>query len=100
MFHSLQETERLWRGVRFRLTRRLRDRDLRELWPGIERVAVRLRPYAAAFGNLKPHELTLLCAVALHHPQQHRPELGSGPGPAPARPRLRVVASNAFAGSR
>jgi O-antigen ligase len=42
----------------------------------------------------------LLCAVALHHPQQHRPELGSGPGPAPARPRLRVVASNAFAGSR
>ena len=42
----------------------------------------------------------LLCAVALHHPQQYRPELDSGPGPAAARPRLRVVASNAFAGSR
>jgi O-antigen ligase len=42
----------------------------------------------------------LLCAVALHRPQQHRPELEPGPGPAPVRPRLRVVASNAFAGSR
>jgi O-antigen ligase len=42
----------------------------------------------------------LLCAVALHRPQQHRPELDPGPRPAPARPRLRVVASNALAGSR
>ena len=42
----------------------------------------------------------LLCAVALHRPQQHRPDLDHGPGPAPARPRLRVVASNALAGSR
>ena len=40
----------------------------------------------------------LLCAVALHRPQQHRPEVV--PGPTPSRPRLRVVASNAFAGSR
>jgi O-antigen ligase len=40
----------------------------------------------------------LLCAVALHRPQQHRPEVA--PGPTPSRPRLRVVASNAFAGSR
>ena len=41
----------------------------------------------------------LLCAVALHRPQQqHRPEIV--PGPASARPRLRVVASNAYAGSR
>ena len=39
----------------------------------------------------------VLCAVALHRPQPlHRPE--AEPGPAPARPRLRVVASNAYAG--
>jgi O-antigen ligase len=42
----------------------------------------------------------LLCAVALHRPQLHPPEPVPGPGLAPARPRLRVVASNAFAGSR
>lgn len=42
----------------------------------------------------------LLCAVALHRPQQQKPELEPGQDPAPARPRLRVVASNAFAGSR
>ena len=41
----------------------------------------------------------LLCAVSLHRPQpQHRPE--AEPGPGPARPRLRVVASNAYAGAR
>jgi O-antigen ligase len=41
----------------------------------------------------------LLCAVALHRPeQQYRPEVE--PGLAQARPRLRVVASNAYAGSR
>ena len=40
----------------------------------------------------------LLCAVALHRPQQQRQDVE--PGPARARPRLRVVASNAYAGSR
>ena len=58
------EVERLVRGVRFRLTRRLPDRDPADVWPGIEAAAVVQRPFAARFGNLKPHELTLLCAVA------------------------------------
>jgi predicted O-methyltransferase YrrM len=56
--------ERFVRGVRFRLTRRLRDRHPSDVWPGIETVAVRQRPFAARFGSLAPHELALLCAVA------------------------------------
>jgi predicted O-methyltransferase YrrM len=56
--------EQFSRGVRFRLTRRLRDREPSDLWPGIERICVRQRPYADRFGNVKPHELTLLCALA------------------------------------
>jgi O-antigen ligase len=40
----------------------------------------------------------LLCAVALHRPQQPRPD--AEPAPSPPKPRLRVVASNAYAGLR
>jgi O-antigen ligase len=42
----------------------------------------------------------VLWAIALHRPQQHRPEVQPGATAAGSRPRLRVVASNAFAGSR
>jgi predicted O-methyltransferase YrrM len=51
------------RGVRFRLTRRLADRTPTELWPGIDKVVIRQRPFASRFGNVKPHELTILCAL-------------------------------------
>ena len=40
----------------------------------------------------------VVCAIALHRPREPRPQAHQ-PAP-PERPRLRVVASNAFAGSR
>jgi O-antigen ligase len=39
----------------------------------------------------------VLCAIALHKPREQRPPAAISPSP---RPKLRVVASNAFAGSR
>ncbi len=59
-----RSAERFVRGVRFRLTRKLRDRDPAAVWPGLEAVAVRQRPFAGRFGSLAPQELSLLCAVA------------------------------------
>jgi O-antigen ligase len=41
----------------------------------------------------------VLCAIALHRGHSVRPDLEPGTA-APARPRLRIVASNALAGSR
>jgi O-antigen ligase len=41
----------------------------------------------------------VLCAIALHRAQAPRPDTEPG-APEPVKPRLRIVASNAFAGSR
>ena len=60
----LLSAERFLRGVRFRLTRRLRDRQPADVWPGLESIVIRQRPFAARFGSLSPHELALVCAVA------------------------------------
>jgi hypothetical protein len=51
-------------GLRFRLSKKLTDRDPQEVWPGINNVAVTLRPFSGRFGNLKRYELMVLCAVA------------------------------------
>jgi O-antigen ligase len=40
----------------------------------------------------------VLCAIALHRPREHRAE-PHVPSPAPSRPNLRIVSSNALAGS-
>jgi len=57
------QVERLWRGVRFRFSRRLRERHPAEVWPGVESVRVELAPFAGRFGNVKRYELMVLCAV-------------------------------------
>jgi predicted O-methyltransferase YrrM len=54
------------RGVRFRLSRKLRDRAVKSVWPGISDVEVRIRPYAERYGNVKLQELVALCSVAKH----------------------------------
>ncbi len=63
MVHIRYEFSRFIRGVRFRLTRRLPTRDPAEVWSGIDRVAIVHRPLAARFGNVKPHELAVLCSA-------------------------------------
>ena len=56
--------ERPIRGLRFRLSRRLPDRQPRDIWPGIETVPITLRPFAERFGSLKRYELIVVCSVA------------------------------------
>src|SRR5215831_18589488 len=56
--------ERRLRGLKFRLSRNLRDRQPAEVWSGIDTTAVTLRPFAGQFGNLQRYELMVLCAVA------------------------------------
>ncbi len=68
------------RGLKFRLSRRLPDRHPAEVWPGIESVAVTLRPFAGRFGNLKRYELMVLCAVAKHTRAQTILEFGTFDG--------------------
>ena len=58
--------ERRLRGLKFRLSRNLMDRQPAEIWPGIDTTAVTLRPFAGQFGNLQRYELMVLCAVARH----------------------------------
>lgn len=60
----LLSAERLLRGVRFRLTRQLRDQQPADVWPDLASIVIRQRPFAARFGSLSPHELALVCAVA------------------------------------
>jgi hypothetical protein len=55
--------ERPVRGLRFRLSRRLPDREPTDAWPGIESIAVTIRPFAARFGNLSRYELLVLAAA-------------------------------------
>lgn len=55
--------ERPLRGIKFRLTRRLKDREPAQAWPGIDTVAVTVRPLVGRFGNVKQYELLVLCAV-------------------------------------
>lgn len=57
------EAIRFYRGVRFKLTRQLPTLDPVAVWPGIDEVDIVNRPLAARFGNVKPHELALLCAA-------------------------------------
>jgi hypothetical protein len=72
--------ERPFRGVRFRLTRRLPQRDPCEVWPGLEAAAVTLRPFAGRFGNVKRYELMVLCAVAKHTAARRLFEFGTFDG--------------------
>jgi len=60
------EVERRLRGLKFRLSHKLRDRYPADVWPGIDTAAVTLRPFAGQFGNLQRYELMVLCAVARH----------------------------------
>jgi predicted O-methyltransferase YrrM len=60
------EVERRLRGLKFRLSRKLPDRQPAAVWPGIDTTAVTLRPFAGQFGNLQRYELMVLCAVARH----------------------------------
>src|SRR5262249_14626313 len=55
-----------WQGLRFRLSRRLPERQPREAWPGIDAVRVELAPFAGRFGNVKRYELMVLCAAVKH----------------------------------
>lgn len=57
------EFSRFVRGVRFRLTRRLATLDPTQVWPGLDRVDIVHRPLAARFGNVKAHELAILCSA-------------------------------------
>ncbi len=54
------------RGVRFRVSRKLSDRAPDSVWPGIQGVEVRIRPYAGRYGNVKLYEMAVLCSVAKH----------------------------------
>jgi predicted O-methyltransferase YrrM len=68
------------RGVKFRLSRRLPTRHPAEVWPGLESAAVRLRPFAGRFGNVKRYELLVLCAVARHTASERLFEFGTFDG--------------------
>ena len=72
--------ERPLRGVQFRLTRRLADREPARIWPGIERTAVTVRPLVGRFGNVKQHELLTLCAVVRHTAARRLFEFGTFDG--------------------
>lgn len=72
--------ERPLRGIKFRLTRRLKDREPAQLWPGIDNVAVTVRPMVGRFGNVKQHELLVLCAVVKHTGAQQIFEFGTFDG--------------------
>jgi predicted O-methyltransferase YrrM len=56
--------ERIFRGVGFRLTRKLAERDPRDVWPGIDAATTLIRPFSGRFGNVSRYELMVLCAVA------------------------------------
>ena len=72
--------EGLFRGVKFRLSRRLPDRRPPAVWPGIESAEVVLRPFAGRFGNVKRYELLVLCAVAKHLKAERLFEFGTFDG--------------------
>jgi len=72
--------ERPFRGLKFRLSRKLPDRRPADFWPGIESTAVTLRPFAGQFGNVKRYELMVLCAVARHIGAQSLFEFGTFDG--------------------
>jgi predicted O-methyltransferase YrrM len=57
------EAQRIFQGVRFKLTRRLPTRDPAAVFPGIEDALIEHQPLTGRFGNVKPHELALLCAA-------------------------------------
>jgi hypothetical protein len=57
------QVERPLQGLRFRLTRRLRDWEPAAIWPGIELTSVQLCPFTGQFGNVKHYELMVLCAA-------------------------------------
>lgn len=72
--------ERPLRTIQFRLTRRLKDRHPHQIWPGIESVAVTIRPLVGRFGNVKQHELLTLCAVVRHIDARRLFEFGTFDG--------------------
>ena len=68
------------RGLRFRLTRKLRERAPHEVWPGIESVKITFRPFTGQFGNVKRYELMALCAVAKFIGARRLVEIGTFDG--------------------
>src|SRR4051812_16818983 len=65
------------RRVRFRLTRKLTSRDVRDVWPGITQVSVTNCPFSNQYGNVSRDELLVLCAVAKHMGAKRLFEIGT-----------------------
>jgi predicted O-methyltransferase YrrM len=74
------EIERLLRGVRFKLSRRLPTRTPHEVWPALSDMTIRSRPFSARFGNVKLNEVMLLCAVVKSIKAQRIFEFGTFDG--------------------
>jgi len=72
--------DRKLQGLRFRISRRLPERQPTEVWSGIDTVRVELAPFAGRFGNVKRYELMVLCAAVKHLQARNIFEFGTFDG--------------------